>query len=290
MTDVLVVANPAAGATRPEVSVGEVAHRLRALGADVEASVPASSAAASELIEAAVGAGTDRIVVIGGDGVVHLAAQHMAGTGAVLGVVPSGTGNDFARAVGLPTDIEDSCRRCLDDAVALDALRVGDRWVASVATFGFSAAVNARANAMRRPRGSRRYTVATLLELPHLHSTDITFRSKQGEHAMPVTLAAVANTGYFGGGMAIAPEADPADGLMDVVAVGEVGRIELLRFFPKVFSAAHTDHRAVHMFRCRQLRLEGSNTEVWGDGEPVTAIPVDIRCVPDALRVAGATP
>ena len=82
--------------------------------------------------------GAERIIVAGGDGIIHHAIQSIATTETVLGIIPIGTGNDFCRALAIPTGIENAVATSLEEPSSIDLLKVNDRWVASVMTFGFS--------------------------------------------------------------------------------------------------------------------------------------------------------
>jgi diacylglycerol kinase (ATP) len=292
MATVHVLGNPAAGAGRRRDVVATVVGSIRRQGHEVVELTADSRDAASACLHHAVSKGADRLVLVGGDGLAHLATQALAGTGVVLGLVPVGTGNDFARGLGLATDdVALAVTRALSDAAPLDALRTTHGWVASVATLGFSAAVNDRANRLRHPRGSTRYTLATLLELPSLRPMPVRITLDGDVIERDVTLLAIANTAFFGGGMAICPDAHGADGRLELAIVGAVGRATLLRFFPQVFRGRHVTHPAVTMLAGRKLRIErtddGHDAGLWGDGEPVGALPVDVEVVPAALHVAG---
>lgn len=288
MTDrVHLLVAPEAGRGRAATSLDTVRATIREEGYELvdltAATVEASRRAASE----AVTAGAERLVVVGGDGMVHTALPAVAGTDTVLGVVPVGTGNDFVRGFGAITDDAAAATRvALGPARPVDAIRVGDRWVASVATAGFSGDVNARANRLRFPTGSSRYTVATMLELPALQARQVCLTVDGVAHECRSVLFAVANTGWFGGGMHIAPDARADDGLLDITVVGAIGRLELLRFFRLVFSGRHLSHPAVHTLRGRSVTITGDELDLWGDGEPVGSTPATLEVVPGALRVA----
>lgn len=246
-------------------------------------------------IDAQAEAGHERALIVGGDGLVHRAIQRAAPARLALGIVPTGTGNDFARALQLGTDAAAAVAAALIDPVAIDALRVdGDRLVASVITLGFSGDVNARANRLRWPRGSLRYSVATMLELRRLGARPLRITlDDRTVLECDATILAIANTGYFGGGMWIAPPADPADGLLDICVIGRVRRFELLRVFPKVFRGSHAQHPAVSMHRARRVAIEAVHdepVEVWGDGEPLGTLPISVAVDRAALRIAGARP
>ena len=243
-------------------------------------------AAAASLVQE----GADRLIVIGGDGMVHLAVQALATSDITMGVLPFGTGNDFAGALGLPTDLDQAIDRALAPATPVDLMRIGDQWAASVATLGFSVDVNARANMMRWPSGSSRYTLATLRELPSLRTRTYSVDIDGTMYELPAVLLTVANTSDFGGGMRISPQADPADGLLDLTVVGATGRLELLRWFRKVFDGSHLDHPSVTTLRGRTVTISAPDAALWADGEPVTTTPTQIEAVPGALQLAGVAP
>jgi len=248
-------------------------------------SAPESAAAAAR----AVADGADRLVVVGGDGLVRIAADAVAGSQVVLGIVPQGTGNDFARALGLLEGrFADHVRRALADPVAVDAMRTGHGWVASVATSGFSGDVTDRANHLRWPRGQQRYTVATLLQLPRLRRLHARITVDGVVHEADNTLLAIGNTAYFGGGMRICPDARPDDGLLHVVVIGPVPVTTFLRVFPRVFGGGHVRHPAVTTHTGREVTVEGEDCVMWADGDLLGALPVTCEAVPGALQVAGA--
>jgi diacylglycerol kinase (ATP) len=278
--------SPDAGRGRGDRAFAAIRAELEAEGrAVVELTGPTADASATAVTDA-VRDGASRLVVAGGDGLVHIGVQAVAGTSTALGVVPVGTGNDFARGLGLPDDPVAATRIALGPTQAIDALRVRETWVASVATFGFAGDVNGRANRLRFPRGPSRYTVATVAELPRLRRRRVRLTVDDEMHEFDAALVAVANTAWFGGGMEICPDADPADGLLDITVVGDVGRIELLRFFRLVFSGAHLDHPDVHTLRGQRVTIEDDAVDLWGDGEPLGATPAVVDCQPGVVQIA----
>ena len=192
-------------------------------------------------------AGTaERMVVLGGDGIVHLAANAVANTDTVLGIIPAGTGNDAAASLGLNADVESACRNALRDPTGIDliAADTGQLGV-TVATAGFSVAVNERADQMKRISGAAKYTVASVLELPKLGTHSMTMTLDGNVHEIDANLIAVANSPYFGGGMRIAPDADMSDGLLDVVVIGPASRMTFAAVLPTVFSGRHVKTKYV---------------------------------------------
>ena len=243
----------------------------------------------ADAARAAVEAGAERLIAVGGDGTVHLAMQGVAGTSAVLGIVPVGTGNDFARAFGLyGPSVEEATARALGPSRSVDAIGTDRQlWVVFNVTGGFSVDVNVRAHQLRFPKGSSRYTVATLLTMPGLRHRELVVTVDGQRHEYRSALFAVANTPTFGGGMAICPDADPTDGLLDVCVTGPVGRATLLRLLPKVFEGGHVGHPQVHMLRGRTVAIEGEAMDLIGDGEAIGAAPIRLEAAPGALHLAA---
>ena len=308
-----VLVNPAAGGnrglSRTKTLVAELADR----GWTVDLLKANSAAEVSTAITDAIEAGMSRLVLAGGDGLVHHAVPALVGSGVTVGIVPVGTGNDFCRGLGLATKRSAAIDTATTSAVAdVDVLSIDwvgadhskRRFAASVATLGFSGRVNGRANALagRRgfPKGSSRYTLATMAELTALSPAEFTLHydhESAGESASQVEalLIAVGNTCYFGGGMAVCPDARFDDGAMDVVIVGPVPTTTFLRVLPMVFSGRHVRHPAVTTRRCKTLAIS-SPEPLWADGEQVaepgqggSMLDAVVRVVPDAIRIAGAT-
>jgi diacylglycerol kinase (ATP) len=287
-----VLVNPAAGRGRFGRLLPAVVARLGAGGRPVTVLPSDSAEQAAEAARAAVADGAAALVAVGGDGTVHLALQAVAGTGVPLGIVPAGTGNDFARAMGVPDDpiaavdaIRSASRtRPVDLARMTDAAgRV--RWFGAVLGAGFDAIVNERANAMRFPRGPRRYDLAVLAELARLRPRRYTLTLDGVPHTIDAVLVAVGNTDRYGGGMRICPAADPTDGLLDVVVGGKVGRITLMKIKPSVYRGSHVDHPLVSCFRARTVDLAGEEITGYADGERAFPLPVSVTCVPGALTL-----
>ena len=231
--------------------------------------------------------GAERILVAGGDGIIHHAIQSIATTDTVLGIIPIGTGNDFCRALAIPTRIEEAVTASLEEPASIDLLKVNDRWVASVMTFGFSSDVNVRAERMRWPTGPSRYTVSTLTSLRSLSSQTVNFSIDDTFFEREVSLWNIANTSDFGGGMKIAPLANPFDGIANLTLVSKVGRFELLRFFRRVFSGSHMSHPKVEGLEGKRIVLETAGLGLWADGEFIGESPAIIDLVPNAIRLAG---
>lgn len=297
------VVNPTAGLGRGARRGEEVARLLREAGRDVlELSAPTAAAAAARA-RAALAEGIEALVVVGGDGMVHLGANVVAGTAVPLGIVAVGSGNDVARDLDLPVhDV-----RAAVDVIAAGSVRAIDavavsrpgapptRWFMAVLSCGLDAAVNARANTLRWPRGNARYVRALTGELgafrPYGYRVTVDGAVWEGVG----TLVAVANTRTFGGGLRIAPEARVDDGYLDVVVAEDVRRGEVLAVFPRLYRGTHVHHPRVHVHRARSVLIEplpgrgDVPPAAMADGEPLGALPVQCDVHPRAMSVLART-
>jgi len=290
MASVHVLGNPSA--RNGQAQLREVLDTFRRRGVEAEVLEAHTVADARVAAERAVADGAERLIAVGGDGVVHLAVNAVAESETVLGVLPLGTGNDFARSLGLlGGSVAEQVERALADPVPVDALRTDHGWVATVATLGFSGDVTASANSLTRPRGQSRYTVATLLQLPRLRTLPVTVEVEGRPVGDATTLLAVGNTAFFGGGMRICPDAGPTDGKLHAVSIGDVPRRTFLRVFPTVFSGRHIDRPEVSSDAGTWATIQGpADLDVWADGELLGPLPLRLEVVPGATLVAGGKP
>ncbi|MEU9833806.1 diacylglycerol kinase [Streptosporangium sp. NPDC048047] len=286
--EIALLVNPAARGGRSRGLLAPVLDRLRSGGAEVSVILGESADDALERACTAVAEGPGALVAFGGDGLVHLAVQAVAGTDVPLGVIPAGTGNDIAAALGLP--VRDPLAAA--DAVlrgrvrTVDAGRAGaDEWFAGVVACGFDSRVNERANRLTWPPGMARYVVALAQELRSFRP--IPFRlDLDGEVVeREAMLVAVGNTCSYGAGMRVCPAAVPDDGLLDVTVLGAVPRGEFLRTFPRVYRGTHVSHPSVTVHRVRRVTLEAPGVVAYADGERLGPIPLTCEIVPGALNV-----
>jgi diacylglycerol kinase (ATP) len=291
--DVAILVSPTAGRGRAGVLTEDVLAAFRAAGLSPRVLPATTGTDAEKQATEAVAAGAGAIVAIGGDGTVHAAVQAVAGTSAALAVVPAGTGNDLVRALGIPADAVAAARAAAEDLAAgtsrtIDAGRTGDRWWATVLCCGFDSAVSDRANRLRWPKGRRRYDVAVLAELARLRPRELTLVLDGETQTLPITMVAVGNTSWYGGGMKICPGADATDGLFDVTVVGATSRLELMRTKPRLTAGTHIEHPLVSVHRAARVELSSPGVTTYADGEPVAPLPAVAECVPGALRIAGS--
>jgi YegS/Rv2252/BmrU family lipid kinase len=239
-------------------------------------------------------AGAPLVVAVGGDGTLNevVSGVRSAGAPAAVGAVLTGRGCDACRNFGVPRDPIAAVRALADGRDARFDLGRAEwtdgrrRWFAMSAGVGFDAAVAHRAQSLRM-RGTLPYLAAVLATV-HRHVPADALLELDDMPARPTTVTAIvaANGRWFGGGMMIAPNAAPADGAFDVVVIGALGRLELLRWLPRIYTGGHTRHPRIAVRRARRVRITGSRplpTHV--DGEPMSATPVVLTLEPGALRL-----
>lgn len=283
----VLLANPTAGRTQRSEVVGQLRDRLETAGHRVRVVMHADPDVALTELRTVVHRGATGVIAVGGDGTVHQALQAVAGTSVPLGIVPSGTGNDAARSLDIP--LRDP-HAALDLVLAgrtrlVDAARAGECWFLTVMAAGFDAVVNERANRMRWPRGQMRYNVATVIELstfrplPYTLDLDGTVIQREG------MLVAVGNGPSFGGGLRIAEGADMNDGLLDVVLIRPVSKLELAKTYPKLFKGTHVHHPQYERHRARRVTVAAPGVVAYADGERLAPLPLTVECIPSAVKV-----
>lgn len=289
--------NPAAGRGAARARLGDLRRLAAEHGAEVEV-----SASGADLVARARDAaenGVERLVVVGGDGSLHHATQGLAGGECALGMVPIGSGNDFANTLGVPRDLEAAVEAAVERPVRpMDLGKVtgpaGFRWFNMYCGAGFDSEVTRRANEVRWLKGPAIYPWAVVKALWSFRPVGfrIEYEDERGdagvieERGMFVT---VANGPTFGGGMKIAPDARLDDGLFDLVFVREISKTKLLRVFPKVYSGKHVGRPELDILRVRRVRIElDREMRTYGDGEamiPVDEAGVEVELVVGGLRV-----
>ncbi|MGA5196988.1 diacylglycerol kinase [Streptomyces exfoliatus] len=316
-SDITLFVNPTAGRGRGARAARPAARALRDAGFAVRTVLGHDAADALRRAREAVAAGTGALVAVGGDGMVSLALQAVAGTPTPLGVIAAGTGNDFARTLGLPVRDPGGAARVTAEILgagggrSIDLGRVsggstgditgatGDltgatdgitgattRWYGTVLASGFDSRVNDRGNRMRLPAGRFKYDLAILAELARFRPVPYRLAFDDGRVLeTDATLVAVGNGSSYGGGMRICADARTDDGLLDVTVVGDCDRRTLLKVFPRVYKGTHLSHPAVTTYRVRSLTLDAPDTTGYADGEPLGPLPLTVECVPGALRV-----
>ena len=287
MRPLCLIVNPKAGGGRTAKAQPAVEARLGALGATVRVERTRSLEHAVDLARAAASRG-ETAVSFGGDGLAGAVAHALRGTDGILGLLPGGRGNDFVRKLGIPGEPEAAC-----DVLArgtertVDVAEVDGRTFLGIASYGFDSDTQDLANETKVVRGQLVYVYSALRTLAAWKAVALTFTADGGA---PRTVSgyavAACNSGMFGGGMALAPDADLADGLLDVVVTSDASKLHFLRGLPKVFKGEHLPHPQVTLSKRVRGSIETDRPlRIEADGELLGHTPATFEVLPNALSL-----
>lgn len=235
------------------------------------------------------------VVACGGDGTFHLALNSLPDLNIPLAVIPMGTGNDFARYLSIkhPKQAIDILRNSTPVTMDMGTIELSDGSelrFAGIASCGFDAQVNERANTYRGPAGTLKYLAALAVEMANLNSRQLSVSIDDGPvRSEEFTLIAVGNTSSYGGGLRICPTANAYDQAFEVTYVERITRRLLVRVLPKVFWGGHTKHRQVRQASAHKIEIAGDQFPIYADGEKIGYGPVVVTVQPHAMRVWQAS-
>ena len=228
-------------------------------------------------------------VAFGGDGLVGAVADALRRRGdGVLGILPGGRGNDFARVVGIPLEPVAACAVLADGVErALDLGDAGGRTFVGIASCGFDSDCNRIANETRLVRGNLVYVYAALRGLIAWRPAAFRIELDGGEAVSMVGFNVVAaNSRAYGGSMYVAPDASLEDGLLDVLWITAMPKLRFLRLLPTVFKGRHVRYPEVEVRRAREVHISADRPfTMYADGDPIAELPVTVRALPRAVRV-----
>jgi YegS/Rv2252/BmrU family lipid kinase len=291
----LVVHNPQAGNGRGSRLLPHIEERFRTRGCDVHVRSTRSPGHATELVREAQLGEYDGIVAAGGDGTVHEVVtgyfQNPSRDGGPIGIIPNGTGNAFAREMGLLGS---------DWEKAVDAIVRGETRVVDVTRFetdgstyhslnilgvGFVSDVTETSVGLKF-LGNHAYLLATFWRLLGLRTYPLRLTVDGDEMDVDACFATVSNSRYTGTTFLIAPRAEVDDGLLDLVVLKGISRLRVIQIFRTIFTGAHVHEPEVEYRQARKIRIEAAEPRVLNvDGEVLGSTPVDLECLPRALRL-----
>lgn len=288
--------NPTAGRGRAGRRLPTIESLLRDNGVDTEVHTSTAMGDIEQQVRAVIDAGADRIIVAGGDGSVHEAVNGImrAEKDAALGIIPTGTGNDFAKAAGISLDWQATARLLADritsnsPARRIDVGRMNERYFGNGAGVGFDAKVSRIARDFKWPIGDLVYLVAVLRAMiDGIITPDMKIVADNFSWDGPLTLANVSNGAWVGGMFHIAPMADHADGMLDLLVVAPVSGPRILRLLPKLMQGEHMGETEITHVSLRSLRITAAApvpSHLDGEVQPL-GTSFDIEILPGALSL-----
>jgi YegS/Rv2252/BmrU family lipid kinase len=281
------IVNPSAGGGRAGRALEGVRSALSEHGLEHHVERTRSLDHARELARAAAAAG-ETAVALGGDGLVGAVAGALRDVDGVLGVLPGGRGNDFARVLGIPLEPISACDVLASGNISrLDLGEAGGNTFIGIASCGFDSEANRIANETQVVRGNLVYAYGALRALAGWRRATFEVVLDGGAvHTVNGYTVAAANSKAYGGGMMLAPDASLTDGLLDVVLVGEASKLRFLRLLPTVFNGEHVHQQNVQVLRASQVTISADRPfTMYADGDPIAQLPVTVRALPAAVRV-----
>jgi YegS/Rv2252/BmrU family lipid kinase len=282
--------NPSSGGGRSLAALPAVEAELQRLGLPFHTEHTRSLDHGRALAVAAADAG-DLVVTLSGDGLIGAVAGALRGRqDAVMGVLPGGRGNDFARVCGIPLDPVEACGvlaagqpRTLDVG---EVVADPPRTFVGIASVGFDSDVNRIANEAPARLGALVYTYAALRSLVSWRPARFEVAVGHERRSFTGWTVGAANSGAYGGGMLLAPDARLDDGELDVVVITAVSKLQFMRCLPRVFKGTHVRLPSVEVLRGAEVTVRADRPfTVYADGDPIGELPVTIRAVPGAIRV-----
>ncbi len=283
------IVNPAAGSGRTLKVCTQVESELKKRGLPFRLTRTERPGHATAIArEIASGEAEARLVVLGGDGTFNEVANGLAGLNGILYFVSCGTGNDFVKALGLPKDPVEALRVQLDSAPRnVDAGLVNDRLFLNVSGTGFDIEVLRQTQRFRaRFKGLAAYLLGLLAALRRFRPVEARITAGGRTFDQKMTIFEVANGRYFGGGMLVAPEANPTDGLFDVVYVDAVDRRSILKLLPLFVNGKFISLPVTHTLRASEVVIESPGMTINLDGELQRIDRAHYRVLPGGLRIA----
>jgi len=295
----LAIINPTAGGGRSLKVWPAARARLVAAGWQITDATAERRGHEVDLAAAGVRDGSDVILTVGGDGTVHWAVNGLLQGGqnrTALAVIPAGTGSDFAAAIGIPTDPMGAVGAILSGARRrVDVGLVHGRYFVTIATVGFGGEVAQQVNdwsdrlppaLKKRMPGPVIYLAGILKMLVVYNPVDMEIRMNGTVRRQRLFMLGVGNTFRAAGGMRLCPGASPDDGLFEVIPIGNVTKLEVLRLLPKTFSGQHVNHPKVDVESAATVTVTSETPlTVQADGELIGRVPATFTVVPLALEV-----
>lgn len=300
MEKVKVILNPAAGRGFGARVASDLQQFLHKEGLDFDLELTEGPWHAAELAEVAACDGFESVVAAGGDGTANevingLMRAAERGAVATMGVLPAGSGGDFAGALGIPSDWREACRRlstAQTKSIDVGRVTVGDkpsRYFGNVVGVGFDGAVLVETLKIRRLRGLILYLLAVLKTVfLNFEASLTTIEYDDQRMVLPALMVSVANGTREGGGFLIAPQSELDDGFFDLCIARDTSRLMILRLIPRFIKGTHVDHRLVTMARAKSVVVSSEDKLIAHvDGEVLCtdARRIEMELLPERLRV-----
>jgi YegS/Rv2252/BmrU family lipid kinase len=295
------IVNPAAGAGRTAKKWPYIKELLKHIGYHFEHDITEAPGHAIELAKSAVSKGYKLVVSVGGDGTINEIVNGLYATGDLkdieLGFIGTGTGSDYIRTIGVSKHYQESCQHLMDPmkkSVDLGMVEFigegqsGKRIFTNFAGIGFDAeVVRATSKKFKNFGGKPAYLMGLLSTFATYKNREIQMVLDGNKENRKICTVMMSNGKYGGGSMMIAPEADPCDGLFDVMIIGDISKPDLLASLPRIYRGTHLNHPKVTLKRAKyvEIHTSGNNMAIQADGDLMGEAPARFSVLPSALNI-----
>lgn len=285
------IVNPAAGKGKAAKVIDNIKNKLQQSKHSFSIEKTSSAKDAIYMAKKAVAEKYDIVVAVGGDGTIYEVVNGIAGSSIHLGIIPAGTGNDFARTVGIPENVDDALEIILKNNITrIDMGCVNGNYFMNFVSVGFDVQVMKEMEVVKKyVSGTWAYIVSVFKALLNYKGTKVHLLLDNQLIEKEVLLVTAANGKYFGGGMMIAPDADLRDGYFDVCVVNKLSKLRLIRLFPTIFKGTHIREPEVDYYKAKQVEILSDNSFVNCDGEIIGTTPITVKIADFQLNLITHT-
>ncbi|MFH1031850.1 MAG: diacylglycerol kinase family protein [Chloroflexota bacterium] len=301
MTHARVIVNPMAGAGRTARQWPRIMTKLRSIGLGFESDLTEAPGHAIELARSAAKKGYEFVVSVGGDGTLNEIVNGLHESGGLrditLGIINTGTGADYIRTIGIPRHYEQACQclvkpgKLVVDLGVVEYMKNGGmvkRLFVNFAGIGFDAEIVKATNLKFKALGSiSSYLLGVLTTFLSYRNREVSLKLDGRARNGKVCTVVMSHGKYGGGGMFVAPNADPTDGLLDVMIIDEISKLDLLRSLPQIYKGTHLTHPRVTTKRAREVEIRpAQKMSIQADGELLGETPAHFSILPGMLTIA----
>ena len=287
MPPIWIIINPKAGNKKTRLQLKEAVAIIKRKIKNIDLYYTENPGDAFNIARLAVFSGIKKIVICGGDGTIHEILPALRNTDTVMAILPVGSCNDFARYLEIPRSIKLAVECSLNGRVKeVDLGKCGDNLFASVAAVGFDAEVNLTVERKKKRKSMRTYLFEGLKLLRNYRSNKMSLQGDFGLINVNAILVACANTGSYGGGLRITPQASPNDGLFDICIISPLSFFESIKLLLNILRGNHVNHPSVRIEKSSFLAIESdSKIPYCLDGEPRGILPIRLDIITKAIKV-----
>ncbi|BEP30444.1 diacylglycerol/lipid kinase family protein [Helicovermis profundi] len=289
MRKILFVVNPVAGSGKSKTYINIINKRMKKTNIEFDIKISSSIGNVTELCKAAKSNGYTSVVSVGGDGTLFEAINGIFGENIKLGIIGSGTGNDFIRSLKIPLEIEKALDVVINKSTKfVDIGIVNDKYFLNVVSFGIDGEIVRLTDKIKNYiKGTSAYITATLKSLATYKPKAMSIKIDGKLLHREAYLVAVGNGKYFGGGMMVLPEAEIDDGLFDICIVNKMNKLKLIALFPSIFTGKHMSVSGVENYRAKEIEIRSIKEKlvVNADGNLIGPSPALIKIAQSKLEI-----